>query len=77
MTRHRVRHEAVLKPLYVAMSSLASVKIKVVVVKGSEIFDFVDMTENELSPSGSLNSCHFTSFFLGFKLITLINILRQ
>ncbi|KAF8808136.1 molybdenum cofactor biosynthesis prote [Phlegmacium glaucopus] len=50
MTRRR-GHEAVLKTLQVALSSsLASVKINVVVIKGlndSEILDFVDMTKDQ------------------------------
>lgn len=50
MTR-RMGHEAVLKTLQVALSSsLASVKINVVVIKGlndSEVLDFVDMTKND------------------------------
>jgi cyclic pyranopterin phosphate synthase len=47
----RTGHEAVLKTLRVALSSsLASVKINVVVIKDlndSEVLDFVDMTKNE------------------------------
>lgn len=50
----RKGHEAVLKALDIALkSSLQSVKLNVVVIKGlndSEIFDFVEMTkENTLS----------------------------
>lgn len=53
ITRRR-GHEAVLKALDVALnSSLKSVKLNVVVIKGlndSEIFDFVEMTkDNSLS----------------------------
>ena len=69
MTRRRGRHEAVLKTLYVALSSLASVtrKIKVVVVKGSEVFDFVDMTENEPISVRFIEFMSFHKFFLRFQ----------
>ena len=63
MIRQHDKAVRTLEPLQVVLSSLASVMISVVAVKGSGMFDFVDMTESEPISVRFIEFIPFIGFF--------------